>query len=72
MLQAASGNFVVVGVSAPKYFWKGQELTEVVRALLHADEDGTSIKLWVQNTTNFDAPYAEMESAGIDIKKINN
>ena len=72
MLQTASGDFVIVGVTAPKYFWKGQELTEVVRALLHSDADETSIKLKVQNTTNFDSVYAEMESAGIDIKKITN
>ncbi len=69
MLQIANGDFVIIGISNLKYFWKGQELTEVVRALLHADEDGTSIKLWVQNTTNFDSVYVEMESAGIDVKK---
>ncbi len=72
MLQSTSGNFVIVGSSAPKYFWKGQELTEVDRVLFHSDADETSIKIWVQNTTNFDSVYAEMESAGIDIKKINN
>ena len=69
MLQSASGNFVIVGVGPLKYYWKGQELTEVVRTLIHSDEDGTSIKLKVQNTTNFDSVYVEMESVGIDIKK---
>ena len=74
MLQTASGNFVIVivGTNAAKYFWKGQELTEVVRALFHSDADETSIKVWVQNTTNFDSVYTEMGSAGIDIKKITN
>lgn len=69
MLQSTSGNFVIVGVDVPKYYWKGQELTEVSRILLHSDEGETSIKLKVQNTTNFDSVYVEMESAGIDIKK---
>ena len=69
MLQSASGDFVIVGVGTLKYFWKGQELTEVVRTLLHSDADETSIKIWVQNTTNFDVVYAEMASAGIVIKK---
>jgi len=72
MLQSTSGNFVIVGVSDPKYFWKGQELSEVVRVLFHSDTDETSIKLKVQNTTNFDSVYVEMESAGIDIKKITH
>mgnify|MGYP001580803344 CR=1 FL=1 len=72
MLQSTTGNFVIVGISGPKYFWKGQELTEVDRVLFHSDTDETSIKLKVQNTTNFDSVYAELESAGIDIKKINN
>ena len=72
MLQSTSGNLVIVGVSAPKYFWKGKELTEVKRVLFHSDADETSIKMKVQNTATFDSFYAEMESAGIDIKKINN
>ena len=71
MLQSTRGNFVIVGVSAPKCFWKGQELTEVVRILLHSDEEEASVKLWVQNTTNFDVAYGEMGAAGITIKKIN-
>ena len=72
MLQTTNGDFVIVGVSAPKYFWKGQELAEVVRVLFHSDADETSVKLKVQDTINFDSVYAEMESAGVDIKKINN
>ena len=72
MLQSISGNFVIVGVSNPKYFWKGQELTEVKRVLFHSDTHETSIKMKLQNTTNVDTVYVEMESVGIDIKKITN
>lgn len=69
MLQTATGNFVIVGANNPKLYWKGQELTEVTRVLFQSSGDLASVKLKALNTTNFDVVYAEMELAGIDIKK---
>lgn len=73
MLDVAKGNFVVVGLNLPtrKCYWNGVELTEVLSSVSHVDEDTNHIKLTVQNTTNFDAVYAQMTAAGIKIKKGN-
>ena len=72
MIETAKGAFVVVGMNstAPKFFWKGAVLGEVLRMVANVDEDQRHVRLHVQNTTNFDTAYAEMASAGIGIKKV--
>ena len=71
MITSTKGSFLVTGLhtEAPKYFWKGVELTEVRRMVAHADEDTHHVKLHVDHTTTFDQQYAEMVAAGIKIKK---
>lgn len=71
-MQTAVGDFVAVGMhtSTPKYFWKGTVLAEVHSVVAHVDEDTHHLKLRVSDTPTYDAMYAEMQSAGISIKKV--
>jgi hypothetical protein len=69
-LNATSGSLVIVGANTinAKVFWDGVELTEVIKGQINFDEEGF-VRLKVENTTNFDAIYAEMELNNIVIKK---
>ena len=71
MLTSAKGSFLFLDAhtATPKYFWNGVVLTEVRRMVVHHDEDTIHVKLRVENTATFDAQYAEMEAAGIKVKK---
>lgn len=73
MITTSQGNFVVVGANAPapRYYWKGVELTEVISLHAHIEDDERRVKLRVSNTSTFDAAYSEMAAAGIIIKKVN-
>jgi hypothetical protein len=71
-LQAVTSKFTITGLDTitPRYFWNGSELTEIMLFRGDVDEDGSRIKLRVLNTTHFDVVYAEMEMAGIKVKKV--
>jgi hypothetical protein len=71
-LNTAQGAFTVIGPEATgtTYYWKGVPLTEVLGMVANVDDDTFHVRLRVQNTTNFDAAYAEMTTAGIKIKKV--
>ncbi len=71
MLTSVKGSFVITGLHTPTptYLWRGVELAEVRRIVAHVDEDTVHVKLHVDNTTNYDAQYAEMIAAGMKIKK---
>lgn len=73
MLETAKASFAIVGANtaAPKYFWRGVHLAEVLGMVAHVEEDTQHIKLRVLNTTSFDSQYSEMTSSGIQIKKVS-
>ncbi len=73
MLNTEHGNFTIVNANSinPSYFWNGTKLTEVLNSTIHCMDGFFSVKLKVQNTTNFDTIYSEMTSANIQIKKHN-
>lgn len=73
-INSVHGNFTVVNANTvnPKFFWDGTELTEVVNSVMHTYDGFASVKLTVQNTTTFDTQYAQMTTAGIQIKKKPN
>lgn len=72
-LTITKAQFVVAGLETPTpiYYWRGKQLTEILRMRTDLDEDGNrDIKLRVLNTINFDSEYSEMETVGIKIKKV--
>jgi hypothetical protein len=66
MLTTAQGHLTIVDGRA--VFWNGAPVTGVVQVALHADEDEVIVKLRVAG--NDDALYAELDAAGIKVKKV--
>lgn len=78
-VETATGDFIIIGLNTaePKYYWKGQRLTDVILCkvvkdnLDGGDADDDVVKLKVLNNSAFDSVYAEMSAAGIQVKKVN-
>lgn len=66
-----SGEFVVLDAHTadPKYFWKGEELTDIVGCQISIDKHDQHIRLRAKNTSTFDSVYVEMASFDIIVKK---
>ena len=71
-LQSTSASLVIVvgqPDALPRLYWRGVELTEVVGIKYAVDSDEQWLSLKVARTSTFDDQYAEMQAAGITIKK---
>jgi hypothetical protein len=74
MLDSAIGNLTVVGINTltPAYFWSGDKLDRVLEFGADIDGDRRRVVFRVADVADAaaEAQYAEMQAAGITIKKV--
>jgi hypothetical protein len=70
-LASEVSNLTMVGLhtTAPKVFWRGEEVPGVESIKINNESGDVGVKLKVNGTA--DAVYMELVSAGIHVKKVN-
>jgi catechol 2,3-dioxygenase-like lactoylglutathione lyase family enzyme len=74
MLGSTVGNLTVVAINTPQaaYFWRGAQLARVLEFAADVDDDRRRLVFRVADVADAaaEAQYAEMQAAGITIKKV--
>lgn len=65
-MNISQGSLVIIDLMT--IYWKGQKVEGIESVMVHADDDGQMVKLRVSGSQT--ALYAEMEAAGIRIRRV--